>query len=186
MQRYTLTEYSDALPEARAVFDDYMRSTGATEVPVWLKSLGHTPSLTRAYWEKAKGVLFGGSLPLPLKEMIVFAVSAQNGAKYCTACHAQNVLGLDKTLQFKDLQAFIQKDRKFELPAVYAEAVQFALKVAKNPNAMDDADFEELMAEGFSLQEISEIIAVVDMSNMFNIYTSSLRLDLDANYCAIL
>lgn len=186
MQRYTLTEYSDAEPDTRAVFDDFMRTTGATEVPVWLKSLGHTPALTRAYWEKAKGVLFGGSLPLPLKEMVVFAVSAQNGAKYCTACHAQNVLSLDTSLQFKDLQSFIQKDRPFELPAVYAGVVQFALSVAKNPNAVADADFEELLADGFSLAEICEIIAVVDMSTMFNIYTSSLRLDLDANYCAIL
>ena len=186
MQRYTLTEYTQAQAETRAVFDDFMRTTGATEVPVWLKSLGHTPALVRAYWEKAKGVLFGGSLPLPLKEMVVFAVSAQNGAKYCTACHGQNVLSLDKSLQFKDLQSFIQKDRQFELPAVYAAVVQFAQKVAKNPNAMDDADFEELLAEGFSLSEICEIIAVVDMSTMFNIYTSSLRLDLDPNYCAIL
>lgn len=186
MQRYALTEYSDASPETGAVFDDYMRTTGATAVPVWLKSLGHTPALVRAYWEKAKGVLFGGSLPLPLKEMVVFAVSAQNGARYCTACHAQNVLSLDKSLQFEDLKSFIRGDRKFELPAVYAVVVEFALKVAKNPNAMDDADFEELQAEGFNQSEICEIIAVVDMSTMFNIYTSSLRLDLDPDYRAIL
>jgi hypothetical protein len=42
MQRYTLTEYADASSETRAVFDDFMRTTGATAVPVWLKSLGHS------------------------------------------------------------------------------------------------------------------------------------------------
>ena len=98
MQHYTLTEYADASSETRAVFDDFMRTTGATAVPVWLKSLGHSAPLTRAYWERAKGTLFAGNLPLPLKEMIVFVVSARNGARYCSACHAQNVLSLDKTL----------------------------------------------------------------------------------------
>ena len=104
MQRYTLTEYADASRETRAVYDDFMRTTGATEVPIWLKSLGHSAPLARAYWERARGTLFAGNLPLPLKEMIVFVVSARNGARYCSACHAQNVLSLDKTLAFDDLR----------------------------------------------------------------------------------
>lgn len=54
MQRYTLTEYADASRETRAVYDDFMRTTGATEVPIWLKSLGHSAPLARAYWERAR------------------------------------------------------------------------------------------------------------------------------------
>jgi hypothetical protein len=77
MQRYTLTPYRSASPATREVYDDFMRTTGATEPPVWLKSLGHSPALARAYWERAKGTLFSGSLPWPLKEMIVFVVSAR-------------------------------------------------------------------------------------------------------------
>ncbi len=116
MQRYTLTEYDDASPETQAVYDDFMRATGETAPPVWLKSLGHSPALVRSYWERAKGTLFGGSLPLPLKEMIVFVVSGQHGAKYCTACHAQSVLKLDKALEFEDLQAYLKKILIFRCP----------------------------------------------------------------------
>ncbi len=186
MQRYTLTEYEDASPETKAVYDDFMRSTGAAAPPVWIKSMGHSPALARAYWEKAKGTLFGGRIPLPLKEMIVFVVSGQNGAKYCTACHAQSVLKLDKTLTFEDLQSFLKKDPKFQLPDSYKTVVNFAAAVARNANNVSDKDFEELMDEGFSTEEICEIIAVIDMATMFNIYTSSLRLHLDPNYRAIL
>ena len=118
MQRYTLTEYADASSETRAVFDDFMRTTGATAVPVWLKSLGHSAPLTRAYWERAKGTLFAGNLPLPLKEMIVFVVSARNGARYCSACHAQNVLSLDKTLAFDDLRDLVSADKGFKLSCI--------------------------------------------------------------------
>jgi len=186
MQRYTLTEYDNCSPETRAVYDDFMRTTGATSVPIWIKSLGHSGALARAYWERAKGTLFSGSLPLPLKEMIVFVVSAKNGANYCSACHAQNVLSLDKTLSFDDLVATLQSESDFELPAYYKSVVKFAIKVVNDANQLSDADFEELMDDGFSREEICEIIAVIDMATMFNVYTSSLKLDLDPEYRAIL
>ncbi len=186
MQRYTLTEYAAASPATREVYDDYLRSTGATEVPIWIKSLGHSPALTRAYWERAKGTLFSGNLPLPLKEMIVFAVSARNGARYCSACHAQAVLSLDKSLAFDDLRGFLRSDSGAHLPPYYRSVVDFAHKVVDNANAVGDEDFESLMDEGFSQAEIGEIIAVIDMATMFNVYTSALRLDLDPNYRAIL
>lgn len=186
MQRYIITEYNEASPEVQAVYDNYMSTTGATSVPVWLKSLGHSAALVRAYWERAKGTLFGGSLALALKEMIVFIVSAQNGARYCSACHAQCLLSLDKTLSFDNLKSISNSDIDIMLPAYYRNVVAFAKKVACNPNNLQDNDFETLMDEGFSKEEICEIIAVIDLTAMFNIYTSSLRLDLDPDYCAII
>ncbi len=186
MQRYLLTEYQDAMPETRAVYDDYLRSMGALSVPIWLKSMGHSAALARAYWERAKGTLLAGNLPLPLKEMIVFVVSARHGARYCSACHAQSVLKLDKTLTFDNLRDVLRPDSGYLLPTYYRTVVLFALKVATDANQLNDADFEELMDAGFSKSEICEIIAVIDLATMFNIYTSSLRLDLDPDYCAIL
>jgi len=188
MQRYTLTDYQTASPGTRDVYDDFMRTTGAAEVPIWIQSLGHSAPLARAYWERAKGTLFAGNLPLPLKEMIVFVVSARNGARYCSACHAQNVLSLDKALAFEDLQALLKPgpESGFQLPAYYASVVDFATKVVADANGVQDEDFEVLLDEGFSKEEIGEIIAVIDMATMFNVYTSSLRLDLDPQYRAIL
>jgi uncharacterized peroxidase-related enzyme len=186
MQRYTLTEYDDASAATQEVYDDFMRTTGATSPPVWIKSLGHSGALARSYWERAKGTLFSGSLPLPLKEMIVFVVSAKNGANYCSACHAQNVLNLDKTLEFDDLQSFLASEGGVDLPAYYRNVVEFATKVVTDANGLEDEDFEALLDAGFSKEEICEIIAVIDMATMFNVYTSSLRLDLDPQYRAIL
>lgn len=186
MRRYILTDYEDATSETQEVYNDYLRTTGATTVPIWLKSMGHSHALARAYWERAKGTLFGGNLPLPLKEMIVFIVSALNGARYCAACHAQCVLNLDKAFSLEDLKLMIQPDSNFQLPAYYRNVVTFASKVAKDANSIEDEDFEELMDEGFSRVEICEIIAVIDLATMFNVYTSTLQLDLDPDYCAVL
>ncbi len=186
MQRYILTDYEDASSETQAVYDDYLRATGATSVPIWLKSLGHSHALAKAYWERAKGTLFSGNLPLPLKEMIVFIVSAQNGARYCSACHAQCVLNLDKALTLDDLKMAVQSDTDFKMPPYYNSVVTFASKVVADANAIEDSDFDNLMDEGFSREEICEIIAVIDLATMFNVYTSTLRLDLDPDYRAIL
>jgi alkylhydroperoxidase family enzyme len=186
MQRYILTDYNDASLETQEVYDDFMRTTGESSIPVWMQSLGHSPPLTRAYWERAKGTLFSGSLPLPLKEMIVFVVSARHGARYCSACHAQNVLSLDKALTFEDLHTFVKADTNRILPPYYQHVIAFAEKVVADANQVKDEDFETLMEEGFSREEICEIIAVIDLASMFNIYTSALKLDLDPNYRAIL
>lgn len=186
MQRYLLTEYESASPETRAVYDDFMRMTGATSPPVWIKSMGHSAALARSYWERAKGTLFSGRLPLPLKEMIVFIVSARHGAKYCSACHAQSVLKLDKALTFDDLQSLLKDDQSVQLPASYKPVIQFASKVACDANRITDDDYQELIDEGFSLEEICEIISVIDLATMFNVYTSTLKLHLDPNYRAII
>lgn len=186
IQRYLLTEYEDASPATREVYDDYMRSTGDSSVPVWLKSLGHSAALARAYWERSKGTLFSGNLPLALKEMIVFIVSARHGARYCTACHAHCVLNLDKTIEFSDLKAFLESDSFSRLPGYYHDVVEFVTKVVRDANRLADEDFQVLMDKGFSREEILEIISVVDLAAMFNIYTSALRLDLDPKYRAIL
>ena len=186
MKRYLITEYEKASQVTREVYDDYMRTTGSHSVPLWLKSLGHNGALTRAYWERAKGTLFSGHLPLPLKEMIVFIVSAKHGARYCSACHAQNVLSLDKSLNFNDLQSFIKASSDLKLPVYYKNVSEFVDKVATDANSIIDNDFENLMEEGFSKEEICEIISVIDLATMFNVYTSSLQLDLDPEYQAVL
>ena len=51
MQRYMLTDYASASTETRAVYDDFMKTTGATAVPVWLQSLGHNAALARTHGE---------------------------------------------------------------------------------------------------------------------------------------
>lgn len=95
-------------------------------------------------------------------------------------------MSLDKTIEFTDLQNFIQTGVLDTLPEYYRQVVAFTGKVVEDANAVEDADFEALMDEGFSTEEICEIIAAIDLATMFNVYTSALKLDLDPQYRAIL
>jgi alkylhydroperoxidase family enzyme len=182
MERYTLVEYDAAGPGVRALYDDYMQSTGSPNVPIWVKSLGHSVDLLNAYWIRTKGSLLSGTLPLALKELVIFIVSVVNGSRYCTACHAHAVLRLDRSFTYDDLKTLTDPSNLLDLPPAYRGAVDFANRVANSANELDDADFERVARSGFSEAEIHELLGVIDLAVMFNCYTSAQRLPLDPEY----
>jgi uncharacterized peroxidase-related enzyme len=182
MQRYTLTPYDQAQPETREVYDEFLRLSGAAEPPIWMTSLGHNPTLIRAYWEKTRGSLLEGELPYVLKEMVVFVVSRVNGAQYCEACHAHAALQQDPTLTYQDLVTILDEDSQVPLLPAHRAALQFAQRMADNANLIADKDFEALEQAGFTDSEVRELLSVIDMAMMFNCYTSAMKLPLDPQY----
>jgi len=187
MQRYSLMPYGSAPPEVRAVYDDYMHCTGATSVPLWVQSLGFNATLLRAYWERTKGSLVHGQLPGVLKEMVIFVVSVVNGSRYCSACHAHAVLNMDRTLKFEDLDALMRADDTGPmLPASHRAALNFAMQMAHDANAVTDDHFRALQDADFSDDEIRELLSVIDLAKMFNAYTSAISLPLDPEYRPVL
>lgn len=186
MQRYVITNYNDAPPITKGVYDEFLRLSGAAEPPIWMTSLGHNPTLVKAYWEKTRGCLLEGDLPYVLKEMVVFVVSRENGAEYCTACHAHAVLQIDPTLTYNDLVTILDPNGSVPLTAAHRAAVDFAVKMAKDANAVTDEDFEVLADVGYSPGEVKELLSVIDLAMMFNCYTSGMRLPLDPQYKAMM
>jgi uncharacterized peroxidase-related enzyme len=182
MQRYTLTSYAQASAGTRAVYEEFMRLSGAAEPPIWMTSLGHNPTLVKAYWEKTRGCLLEGELPVAFKEIVVFVVSRINGAAYCSACHAHAALQLDPTLTYHDLVTILDPGSAVPMPAAHRAALKFAEKMAHDANAVTDQDFESLQQAGFSASEIKELLGVIDLAMMFNCYTSGMRLPLDPQY----
>lgn len=181
-QRYVLTDYESASAATREIYDEFMRFSGAAKPPVWVTSLGHNSTLMRAYWEKTKGCLLTGVLPYVLKEMVVFVVSRENGAAYCTACHAHAVLQMDPTLSYNDLVTILDPGGSVPLPPAHRAAVDFAARMARDPNAMRDDDFRALEKVGFDEAEVMELLSVIDLAMMFNCYTSAMQLPLDPQY----
>jgi alkylhydroperoxidase family enzyme len=187
VSRYLLVPYEQASDPVRALYDDYLCSTGATTVPLWVQSLGASADRLNAYWQRTKGSLLCGVLPMILKEMVVFVVSVENGSRYCSACHAHAVLNLDPTLKYEQLSALSRRgDAGADLPQAFRAALDYAIAVARDPNAVTDADFMQLQDAGFSGDEIHELQSVIDLAMMFNSYTSALQLPLDPEYRAVL
>ena len=184
MQRFRLTPPESAGEETQQLYRDFMRQTGSVRVPIYIQSLGHDPRLLRAYWERTKGCLLGGTLPMLLKELVVFTVSRVNGAAYCSACHAHAVLRLDETLSYADLDRMVYEGDTAFLPPAHAAAIRFAQDLATNANQVEDQAFQALLDAGFSDAEVHELLGVVDLAMMFNTYTSAVQLPIDPEYQA--
>jgi AhpD family alkylhydroperoxidase len=83
-----LIEYNEASAEARAVYDDIMRTRGTDWINNFWKALAHHPPTLRRTWESVKEVMAPGALDLLTKELLYLAVSVSNGCPYCIASHA--------------------------------------------------------------------------------------------------
>lgn len=82
-----LTDYSDAPPEVRAVFDDIKEARGVEDVNNFWKALAHDPVTLRRTWGSVKEVMAAGALDALTKELLYIAVSVTNGCEYCIASH---------------------------------------------------------------------------------------------------
>ena len=83
-----LANYTDAAPEAQAVFDDIMatRDTGYVN-HIWRALAAHPPLLKR-FWTQMKEIMIKPSRLDPLtKELIYLAVSITNDCQYCINTH---------------------------------------------------------------------------------------------------
>ena len=82
-----MTEYAEANPEVRAVYDDIMATRRTDWVNNFWKVLAsHPPTLVRI-WSNVKQVMAPGALDALTKEMIYVAVSATNNCEYCQHSH---------------------------------------------------------------------------------------------------
>src|SRR4029078_12262898 len=81
------SEYADASPTVRAVFDDIKSSRKVDDVNNFWKYLAHDPAALKRTWESVKEVMAPGALDALTKEMIYLAVSVSNGCGYCIASH---------------------------------------------------------------------------------------------------
>ncbi len=87
MGRPQATEYGDAEPQVRAVFDDIKKTRNVPDVNNFWKHLAADPALLARTWEGVKQAMAPGTLDAVTKEMIYVAVSVTNGCGYCIASH---------------------------------------------------------------------------------------------------
>ena len=80
-------EYEQASAEAKAVFDDIMKTRKVDTVNDIWKVLANHPATMRRNWESMKEAMAPGALDSLTKEMIYIAVSINNNCDYCINSH---------------------------------------------------------------------------------------------------
>jgi AhpD family alkylhydroperoxidase len=94
MTMVKLTEYDEASPRVKAVFDDIMATRRTDRVNnMWKALAAHPPTLERT-WQQVKEVMGpGGRLDPLTKELIYIAVSMTNNCEYCIRSHSSAARG---------------------------------------------------------------------------------------------
>ncbi len=171
MKRQTLVEYKDASPEIQAIYDEVMEVIGSPDVFNFLKAFGNNEKVLRAFWSMLRYTLLEGDVPALLKQLILFRISVEYGNTYCASLHGRTVLRMDPTITYDELIA-MSDGGNMDIPASYRVAIEIVTQMALRSKTVEAEVFEEqLRDEGFSEQEIDELISVAGFGVLLNTMT---------------
>lgn len=167
-ERFKMVSYEEASPRVKALYDDTMKTLQLPFVLNWFKCQGNNATLLEGNWTKLRSTLLEGKVPNILKQLIIYNVSQQRGCDYCAHAHgvfADSMSGLLSS--DKDFRVTDDLDSPV-LPDSYKTAIRVVTKAAIDTDALTDEDFGKLSEDGFTDEEIQELMAQADLVNMLN------------------
>ena len=128
-------------------------------VPNVFLALAHRPEEFRAFFAYHDALMEKpGGLTKAEREMIVVATSGANRCQYCVVAHGAILRIRAKDPRVADQVAI--NYRKADISPRQKAMLAFALKVALESHAVEDADLEALKAQGFSEDDVWDIAAI--------------------------
>lgn len=168
MKRFNLVSYADASTEVKSIYDETMQDMGIPFVLNWFKCQGSNAILLRGNWEKLRSTMLRGNVPILLKQLIIHNISNQKGCTYCAHAHGVIANSLGASLMGGTNKKITDNLDSELIPSAYRTAIRIVTKCALNPASTSDQHFAELKEEGFNEDEILELMALADMTNMIN------------------
>ncbi|MDU2927969.1 peroxidase-related enzyme, partial [Bradyrhizobium sp.] len=128
-------------------------------VPNVFLTLAQRPDEFRAFFAYHDALMEkDGGLTKAEREMIVVATSSANQCQYCVIAHGAILRIRAKNPLIADQIAI--NYRKADITPRQRAMLDFAMKVALEAQAVDDADFKTLASHGFSDDDIWDITAI--------------------------
>ena len=128
-------------------------------VPNVFVTLAHRPDEFRAFFAYHDALMEKeGGLTKAEREMVVVATSGANDCTYCVVAHGAILRIYAKNPRVADQVAV--NYRKAEITPRQRAMLAFALKVATDSAALEDADYEAVRAHGFTDEDIWDIGAI--------------------------
>jgi alkylhydroperoxidase family enzyme len=182
MKRQVHVEYADATPRVQAIYDEIRNVTGAPDVPNVFKSLGKNENALFAAWTQLRFTVLTGDVPMLLKQLILFNISARARNEYCTALHGNLALNLDRTLTCDELLRMSRGDVIDHLPRSSQAAIETITKVAFEGESVAAGELpleSRLRDEGFSEREVDELLSLASLGTMMNTITNIFEIPVD-------
>ena len=151
---YPVPELADVPDDIRAVMLQVQEKTGF--IPNVFLALAHRPDEFRAFFAYNDALMMRDSgLTKAEREMIVVATSGVNHCQYCVVSHGAILRIYAKNPLVADQVAV--DHRKADITPRQKAMLDFAVKLARTPEAMTRADHETLGTHGFSDEDIWDI-----------------------------
>lgn len=136
-------------------------------VPNVFLALAHRPDECRAFFDYHDALMLRPSgLSKGEKEMIVVATSGANRCLYCVVAHGAILRILEKNPLIADQLAV--NPRKSDATPRQKAMLDFALKVCRQADEIDEADYAALHAHGFIDEDIWDIGAITAFFGLSN------------------
>jgi uncharacterized peroxidase-related enzyme len=154
ISKYPVPKLEDLPEDIRAKMLEVQQKAGF--IPNVFATLAHRPDEFRAFFAYHDALMLKQSgLSKSEKEMIVVATSGLSHCPYCVIAHGAILRIYAKDPQLADLVAI--QHRKADLTPRQSAMLDFACKLSRTPEAVNEADHETLRSHGFSTEDIWDI-----------------------------
>ena len=165
ISRYPIPKLEDLPEDIRARILEVQEKSGF--IPNVFLALAHRPAEWRAFFAYHDALMEKDSgLSKAEREMIVVATSNANGCQYCVIAHGAILRIRAKHALVADQVAV--NHRKADITPRQKAMLDFAMKVALDSGAINDADFATLHGHGFNDEDIWDIGAVAAFFGLSN------------------
>ena len=165
ISRLPTAELSDLPEDLRARIEAIVERTGF--VPNVFLGMAHRPDELRAFMDYHDALMESDSgLSKAEREMIVVATSAANDCLYCIVAHGAILRVRTKDSELADRIA--ANWRTAPLESRQRAMLAFAVKLARAPEEVGEADLDELRSHDFTDDDIWDIGSVVALFALSN------------------
>ena len=165
ISRYPVPDLAELPEDVRARILAVQQKSGF--VPNVFLALAHRPAEFRAFFAYHDALMEKeGGLSKAEREMIVVATSGANRCQYCVIAHGAILRVRAKNPRVADQVAI--NYRKADITPRQKAMLAFALKVAQQSDAIDDADFARLREHGFSAEDIWDVGGIAAFYGLSN------------------
>jgi len=155
ISRYPVPEIKDLPDDIRERLLQVQEKAGF--VPNVFITLAHRPDEFRAFFAYHDALMLreASGLSKAEREMIVVATSGVNHCQYCVVAHGAILRIYAKNPQIADQVAI--DHRKADISPRQRAMLDFAVKLARTPEAVSEGDYQALRSQGFSEEDIWDI-----------------------------
>ena len=166
ISRYPVPELEDLPADVRDTILKVQEKAGF--VPNVFITLAHRPDEFRAFFAYHDALMLreASGLTKAEREMIVVATSGVNHCQYCVVAHGAILRIYAKNPQIADQVAI--DHRKADITPKQKAMLDFAVKLARTPEALEEADHRALREHGFSDEDAWDIAGIAAFFGLSN------------------